>query len=26
VIPWEKIKKIGDDVILVDVDPLKFEN
>ncbi|NLI60698.1 MAG: YlmC/YmxH family sporulation protein [Clostridiales bacterium] len=25
VIPWEKIKKIGDDVILVDVDLMKFE-
>ena len=26
VIPWEKIKKRGDDVILVDVDPNKFES
>lgn len=26
VIPWEKIKKIGDDVILVDVDSMRFEN
>ncbi|NLJ40003.1 MAG: YlmC/YmxH family sporulation protein [Clostridiales bacterium] len=26
VIPWDRIKKMGDDVILVDVDSMRYDN